>query len=70
MMDESNIGTISKNDFLAAMRPINKLIPHPLSSMQLNELAFALADDRGFIDYKSLLNNLKIVDTQSRSRRE
>ena len=70
MMDESNIGTVSKNDFLAAMRPINKLIPHPLSSMQLNELAFALADDRGFIDYKSLLNNLKIVDTQSRSRRE
>jgi len=69
MMDEPNTGEVSVVDFLHAMKPINKLIPNPLSSMQLNELATALSNNgqmTGIISYKTFLNNLRIVDTQSR----
>ena len=60
MMDEANTGEVSQKDFQIAFKAINKLLPNPMSAMQLEELAGALMNAKGCIDYKSFLNNLRV----------
>ena len=65
MMDQAHTGDITAKEFLTAMKSINKLIPHPLSNMQLDELSCALSDNgkmTGTVHYKTFLNNLRVSE--------